>query len=198
MYVVYAQASVEVCDTPSCLTLEVEGWLSDGSSDECPAPSLPAADLAPTSLPSAGLEPTAEPDLAAEVSLSQQELEEEFDCFSDPVSPEPDLTIEVSLSQQELEEEFDCFSDPVSPQVPGPPSPSSPQQTPQQPPQQPTGSHTEAAQPLHTMPRDGRSGPESIPPAGIGMEISTGANTQALTFLTSSAEASHTQVYTRT
>lgn len=59
--------AVEVENIPSCYSLEIEGWSSEESLEEC----------------STSLHPEAELDMES-IVLSQQEIEEEFDCFSSP------------------------------------------------------------------------------------------------------------------
>ena len=147
------QASVEPHDTPSCYTLEVDGWESEEySDDECPTTSPLRTDTQPTTssseLPGADLRT---PELVTGDHISGQlELEEDFDNFSDD-----QLT------------------------TPSPP-PSPPSQ-----PAQPAGSPAEMIPPVDDVLNSSQS---------IAQNGKT-TSTDQLTFLTSSGEAAHTQVY---
>lgn len=126
--------AVEVKDIPSRYSLEIEGW----SSEECPE-----------------------------------------EC-STSMAPEAELDMEnIILSHQEIEEEFDCFSGPVSPQQTGSPL-----------------QQVQLTESCAGSTDDGNSGPMPIPSTGIGTGTTPETDPHSLTFLTSSMEASHTQVST--
>ena len=110
----------------------------------------------------------------------------------------------VVLSQQELEEEFARFSDPISPWQTefSPPLPAEAQTKHTQPAESqteqthPVESQIKDTQPVETsLPCDSISGPKSTLSASVETSAEATCNSRPLTFLTSSVEASHTQVY---